>query len=200
MIRNSGQEQERVAEVADPAFNIPRMSATDYLTLERDSPVKHEFVDGVVYAMTGTTKRHDLISGDAFGVLLNHLKPPCVVYTANVRVHVAGGGTEAYFYPDVHVSCSDLDNDALSTEMPVLVIEVASDSTADDDRGAKLNFCRRLPSLLEYVIAQQTAPRLEVFRRSTGWQGEHFTADDTVTLHSVLLTLPVSHLYRRVKF
>ena len=176
------------------------MSAKEYLELERHSSVRHEFVDGVVYAMSGTTKRHDLISTDAMGALLNHLKPPCVVYSANVKVHVEAQDSEAYYYPDVHVSCSDLDNDPLASEMPVLVIEVASDSTADDDRGAKFTSYRKLPSLQEYVIAQQTHLLVEVFRKRTGWQAERFGPDDTLTLESVQLTLPAAQVYRRVKF
>ena len=186
--------------MADPALSIPRMTAKEYVAIERQSTTRHEFVDGVVYAMTGTTKRHDLISGDLFGALLNHLQPPCIVYTANVKVHVDSQDTEAYYYPDVHVSCSDLDNDALSSAMPVLVIEVASDSTADYDRGAKFASYRKLPSLIEYVIAQQVAPQVEVFRKRNGWQSERFGPGDSVTLESVQLTLPIAQFYRRVGF
>ena len=188
------------AALADPALSVPRMTAKEYLELERRSSVRHEFVDGVVYSMTGTTKRHDLIGGDFFGALLNHLKPPYVVYTSNVKVHVESPDTEAYYYPDVHVSCSDLDNDALATEMPVLVIEVASESTSDYDRGAKFAAYRKLPSLQEYVIAQQIAPQVEVFRKSTGWQVEHFGSSDVFTLAGVGMTLPVAQFYRRVTF
>ena len=186
--------------MAEPALNIPRMTPSEYLALECRANSKHEFVNGVVYAMTGTTKRHDLISGNIFGALLGHLKPPCVVYSANVKVHVEAQDTEAYYYPDVHVSCSDLDSDPLASDMPVLVIEVASDGTADDDRGAKFTSYRKLPSLQEYVIAQQTQPLVEVFRKRTGWQAEKFGPDDTLTLESVQLTLPVVQFYRRVKF
>ena len=186
--------------MADPALNIPRMSAKEYLEVERGSPIRHEFVNGVVYAMTGTTKRHDLISTDFLGALLNHLQPPCIVYSANVKVHVEAADTEAYYYPDVHVSCSDLDNDRLSSEMPVLVIEVASDSTADYDRGTKFASYRKLPSLLEYVIAQQVAPQVEVFRKRSGWQAEQFGPADVLTLESIQLTMPVAQFYRRIKF
>ena len=186
--------------MADPALSYPRMTAKEYLELERGSPVRHEFADGVMYAMTGTTKRHDLISGDLFGALLTHLVAPCVVYTANVKVHVESEDSEDYFYPDVHVSCSDLDNDALASEMPVLVVEVASDSTADYDRGAKFSEYRKLPSLQEYVIAQQTEALVEVFRKRTDWQSERYGPADTLTLESVQLTAPVAQFYRRVEF
>ncbi len=186
--------------MADPALNIPRMSAKEYLELERNSPIRHEFVNGVVYAMTGTTKRHDLINGDSYGALLNHLQPPCIVYSANVKVHVDREETDAHYYPDVHVSCSDLDNDRLSSEMPILVIEVASESTADYDRGTKFASYRKLPSLPEYVIAQQAAPQVEVFRKRTGWQAERFGPADNLTFESIQLTMPVAHVYRRIKF
>ena len=185
--------------MADPALNIPRMSAKDYLDLERMAASKHEFIDGIVYAMSGTTKQHDFISGDIYAALVNALKPPCDVFSANVKVHIETADAEAYYYPDVHVSCSDLDKDPLSSKMPSLVIEVASDSTADYDRGAKFVSYRKLPSLQEYVIVQQTHVRVEVFRKRTGWLAEVFGAGDTITLESVGVSLPVAQFYRRVK-
>ena len=186
--------------MADAAQDLPRISVKEYLEIERGSTIRHEFVDGIMYAMTGTTKRHDLISTDFMGALLNHLKPPCVVYSANVKVHVETTDQEAFYYPDVHVSCSDLDSDTLVTEMPVLVIEVASDRTANYDRGTKFDTYRKLPSLQEYVIAQQSTQKIEVFRKRTSWQAEYFGPADTFTLESVDLTMPVAHFYRRVKF
>lgn len=186
--------------MAEPALNLPRMTAKEYLELERDASCKHEFVDGIVYAMAGASRRHNLISGDVFGALLSRVRPPCVVFSSDMKVHVQESTTERYYYPDTHVSCSDLDNDEQFNSLPLLVVEVASDSTEGYDRGEKFATYRLLPSLLEYVLIQQVTPQVEVFRRRTGWQSEHFGLADQVTLESIQLTLPVATFYQRVTF
>ncbi len=186
--------------MADPALNIPRMSASEYMQFERHASDKHEFVDGIVYAMSGSTRQHNLIAGDVFGALLNRLQPPCIVYSSDVKVHVKQRDREGYYYPDTQVTCSDLDNDPLTTSMPLLVVEVPSDSTAGYDRNAKFESYRLLPSLQEYVILQQNEPKLELFRKRTEWKLEAFGPMDNVTFESVQLTFPVAQFYRRVVF
>jgi Uma2 family endonuclease len=186
--------------MADPAVRLPRMSAAEYLELERGSSTRHEFVDGVMYAMSGTTKRHDVIQGNLYATLWNALNPPCIVYSANVKVHVVKDNKERFHYPDTHVVCSDLDTDKLSSSMPVLVVEVASDSTAEYDRGEKFASYRMLPSVQEYLILQQSEPKAELFRKRTDWQVETYGSADSMTLETVRLTLAVAQFYRRVTF
>jgi Uma2 family endonuclease len=186
--------------MADPAVRLPRMSAAEYLELERGSSTRHEFVDGVMYAMSGTTKRHDVIQGNLYATLWNALNPPCIVYSANVKVHVVKDNKERFHYPDTHVVCSDLDTDKLSSSMPVLVVEVASDSTAEYDRGEKFASYRMLPSVQEYLILQQSEPKAELFRKRTDWQVETYGPADELVLESIQLALSVAQFYRRVTF
>jgi len=186
--------------MADPALSIPRISAKEYLEMERDASCKHEFVDGIVYMMAGANRRHNLISGDFFGAMLSRLAPPCEVFSSDMKVHVKSHATERYYYPDTHVSCSDLDNDEQFNAMPVLVVEVASDSTEDYDRREKFEAYRLLPSLQEYVLVQQTEPKVVVFRKRTIWQPETLGGADEIALESIGLKLPVTEFYRRVKF
>ena len=186
--------------MADPALSIPKISAKEYLEIERDASCKHEFVDGIVYAMAGASRQHNLISGDVFGALLNRLSPPCQVFFSDMKVHVKAHTSERYYYPDIHVSCSDLDNNDQFTSMPVLVIEVASDSTEGYDRGEKFEGYRMLPSLQEYVLVQQTKPQVELFRKRTEWKLETYGLADQFALESVGLKLPVAAFFRRVPF
>ena len=186
--------------MTDLALTIPRISAKEYLEIERDATNKHEFVDGIVYAMAGASRRHNLISGDVFGALLNRLVPPCQVYSSDMKVHVKASTTERFYYPDTHVSCSDLDRDDQFNTMPVLVVEVASDSTGGYDRREKFEAYRLLPSLQEYILVQQTEILVELFRNRTGWQPETFGATDMMTLESIGLSLPITAFYQRVRY
>ena len=186
--------------MADAARNIPRLTAREYLELERDASCKHEFVDGIVYAMAGASRRHNLIAGDVFGALLRQVTPPCIVFQSDMKVHVKESTTERYYYPDTHVTCSDLDeNDQFST-MPVLIVEVASESTEDYDRGEKFASYRLLPSLLEYVLVQQAMAQATLFRKRTVWRPEIYGLADDMVLESVRQTIPVAQFYSRIAF
>jgi Uma2 family endonuclease len=93
------------------------------------------------------------------------------------------------------VTCSELDNDPHIVRQPVLLIEVLSDSTRDYDRDEKFERYRLLPSLLEYLLIEQDAQRLELFRKRSGWKAERYAPPDEITLESVNVTTPVISFY-----
>jgi Uma2 family endonuclease len=187
-------------DMADAASKLPRMSASEYLELERDVPYRHEFADGLVYAMAGATREHNLISGDIFALLMTGVKPPCVVFQSDMKVNVKTQDTEHFYYPDTHVICSDLDRHKQFNKRPVLVVEVASDRSDDYDRGEKFTTYRKLPSLREYMIVQQAKPSVELFRKRTQWKSETYGPADELVLESIQLALSVAQFYRRVIF
>jgi Uma2 family endonuclease len=185
--------------MAEAAGEFPRCTATEYLEFENDGSIKHEFVNGVVFAMSGASRRHNLIAGDLHTALNVHLPiTKCQAYTLDTKVHVKAADDERYFYPDVFVTCSELDTDAYASRFPVLVIEVTSPSTEEFDRGAKFEAYRLLTSLQEYALVAQDTRLVELFRKRTNWAVEHYRNDEAVTFESVDLTIPVSTLYRRV--
>ena len=186
--------------MTEAALSLPRLQAREYLELERQASNKHEFADGIMYAMAGAGRNHNLIVTDIVGAFLARLKAPCQIFGADMKVQVRANAAEHYFYPDAHVSCSDLDNAELFNSQPILIVEVASESTEYYDRGEKFGFYRLLPSLQEYVIVQQVTPLIEVFRRRTTWQPEAYRMTDTVRFESVELSVPVSAFYARVNF
>ena len=186
--------------MADPALHVPRISAKEYLEMERDATCRHEFIDGVVYMMAGASRQHNTISLDIRGLLRGRLARPCQPFALDVKVLVQTATTERYFYPDVLVTCSDLDNDADITKQPVLIIEVVSESTKDFDRGDKFVAYRLLPSFQEYLLVQQDRPEIELFRKRTGWQPEMFSMGREITLESVQLKLPVAAFYQDANF
>ena len=173
-------------------------SAADYLRFEFDSPIRHEYVDGEIFAMTGGSLRHNRIGGNIYACLLGHLAgSPCNVFINDVKLHVKKAN--AYYYPDVMVRCAPLpqaDNDTVIVD-PVVVVEVLSPSTEAIDRREKLSAYRSLPSLMEYVLVAQESRCVEIYRRrgDIGWQ--HLIVDDgdSVSLTSVDLELSMATIY-----
>lgn len=185
------------------AGNIPMTAATKiqpvsieaYLEAEKHSPVKHEYVDGHIYAMTGTSKVHNLIVGNLASLLRIHLRGgPCRVYTSDVKVMA---GTRCY-YPDVVVSCERSEDPYIET-LPRLIIEVLSDSTERTDREEKRPAYQTLATLQEYVLVSQDSMVVQVYRRaSDAWVLEDYGQGDRLAPLSVALTLAVEQIYEDV--
>jgi len=101
--------------------------------MEAISPIKHEYVAGRMYAMTGTSDVHNVIAGNIYMLLRNHLKgTPCQVFMADVKVKLAEA--DAFYYPDVMVSCETPPH-PYYRQTPNLIVEVLSPSTAQHDSG-----------------------------------------------------------------
>jgi len=144
------------------------LSPEEYLAWEAEQQVRHEYIDGEVYAMAGGTITHNDIALNIYNVLRSPLKAMgCKINVADVKVQVTNA--KAYFYPDVVVSCNETDRrsrDVIS--FPKLIIEVLSPSTAGFDRGDKFKYYRRFPSLLEYVLIDPEKVGIDVYRRGNG--------------------------------
>ncbi len=158
---------------------LPKMTFDEFLEWESRQEQRHEFVDGLVYAMTGGSKNHNLIAGNIYMSLrMRHDDRGCKVYQENVllRVGLADG---IGYYPDVMLVC---DPDDLKSERhvenPCLVVEVLSDSTQGLDRFKKFRDYQRIESLTTYVLVSQQAVHVEVFHRANGWRTEVLTRLD----------------------
>jgi Uma2 family endonuclease len=183
------------------ARQVP-ITAAEYLEGERKSDIRHEFVDGRIYAMSGASLRHNSICGDAYELLKRHLQDgPCRTFIEAVKVELADDITEAYYYPDVFVTCEPTDDDSHVARHPKLIIEVLSPSTSRNDRGDKLANYKRMPSVEEIVHIEQDWPEIFIVRRSDRWKKHIFTQlDSLVHLESIDLTVPVSAFYRSAPF
>lgn len=175
------------------------LSEAEYLALEEQSQVRHEYVDGQVYAMAGGSQRHNRICGNAYIALSLALRgKPCQVFMSDVRLNIAHDS--AYYYPDVMVACGAAERiagDEKSLTDPVLVVEVLSPGTESTDRREKLAAYRRLPTLREYVLVNQDSQQVEIYRRvgDIGWVYLGFEAGETVELKSVGLSIPIAEWY-----
>jgi Uma2 family endonuclease len=151
--------------MTNPAPQIPFDAAT-YLAWEEQQQKKHEFIAGEVFAMVGARREHVVVSLNLAAAFKQRLRGgPCQAYMADLKLRV--DAVDAFFYPDVMVSCDARDHTANQfVEHPSLIVEVLSDSTAAFDRGNKFAAYRTLSSLQEYVLVDIEARRVESFRRT----------------------------------
>lgn len=178
---------------------LQRLSVAEYLEAETDSPVRHEYVDGQIFAMAGASDRHNRVSINLTSKLDDKLGDgPCEVFMSDMKVWVS---ESVFYYPDVVVACDGPGADEYYRKQPRLIIEVSSPSTERIDRSEKLVAYKQVKSLKEYVIISQDRVRIEVFRRARGdrWNWEVLTElSDELRLESVGLTLTLAEVYRRV--
>lgn len=175
------------------------MTYDEYLALERESETKHEYVNGVVYAMAGGTPEHARLASQ-LGILIGTALRgrPCATFSSDARIRIER--TKRSTYPDLAVVCGKLerakdDRDAITN--PTVLVEVLSDTTEASDRGDKWAHYQHLASLEEYVLVSQREPRVEVFRRAEhGWTYQAFGAGAQVALRSLDVAIDVDELYR----
>ncbi len=173
------------------------LSVAAYLSGERRSEVRHEYAEGMAYAMAGASINHNQITANLLTSLMAHLRGKnCRPFSSDLLVKT---GKDHYRYPDITVVCDEQFLDDYSTDSPVLLIEVLSKGTHQLDRQIKRLEYLRLPSLQEYVLVEQERVEIEVFRRSAGWQPSYYYWNDTVRLESVGLSIAVPVIYEQVK-
>lgn len=178
-------------------------TADEYLAIDRASDQRNEFVNGRIYAMTGTSIPHNIIVGNISGELRNRLRGrPCRAFVENVRLKVSESGM--YTYPDVMALCGKQELDDAHRDIllnPAVIFEVLSPSTEAYDRG-EFEHYTLLPSLREYILVSQDHVRIEKFVR----QGEQwvFTALNdpmgVLRIEALECEIPVSEIYLDVEF
>jgi Uma2 family endonuclease len=175
----------------------PRLDRADYLAWEESQPTKHEYVAGEVFAMVGARQSHVLVAVTLALRLKSHLQGTrCRTFVSDMKLDVQAA--DAFFYPDVMVSCDDADRQReQALQAPVFIAEVLSDSTAAYDRGTKFAAYRLLPSLQEFLLVDIERRQAELFRRQpSGWVLlDPAGQPATLTLQSVELVLRVADLF-----
>ena len=182
---------------------IPYLSEEEYLELERNSETKHEYFDGEIFAMSGASRKHNLIVANVVGELRSQLKKrPCRVYPSDMRLKIES--TKLYTYPDVMIVCgkeifADDREDMLLN--PDVIIEVLSDSTESYDRGKKFGHYRQIASLKEYVLISQNSRKIEKFLKTEHRQWIWDETDEEnpeIILESVECALHLDEIYDKV--
>jgi Uma2 family endonuclease len=182
---------------------VRRLSPEDYLAFERQAEIKHEYVDGEVFAMSGASARHNVIVANLVIELgLQFRGRPCRVFSSDQRVAVSADGP--FYYPDLAALCAEprfLDEQFDTLLNPEVVIEVLSPSTEAFARGLKFAHYRAIPSVREVVFVTQDAVRVERFVRREGeWVlSDHAGLDAVVELAALGCRLELARVYDKVE-
>jgi Uma2 family endonuclease len=170
----------------------------DYLLVEEMNPVRHEYLDGEIYAMAGGTVLHAALAAS----VLTSLGPQlgnCRTFTSDLRIRALSTGLATY--PDVTVVCGPVETDPESRDTvanPSVVFEVLSPSTIDYDLGEKFEHYRKIPSLKAAVYVWQDRRQIEIRTRiGDQWQSETVGSGSALKIEALAATLDVDALYGR---
>lgn len=178
-----------------------RISVADYLDGEAESPLKHEYVDGEIYAMAGASRRHNQLVSKILlraGIAASGTEN-CQVFGSDMKLYVEA--RNSFYYPDLSVSCDPDDRDERYLSRPCFIVEVLSPATASTDRREKRMSYETLPSLREFWIVEQDRLRVDVYWRQAGvWLAQAFTQPtDTVESSCLGLRVALSDIYAGVE-
>lgn len=178
------------------------MSEAEYLAFEEKSKIRHEYMDGEIFAMAGASRKHNLLSTNVSTELNIKLRETdCEVYASDFRVKIR----EAHnVYPDVAVACGDILTESNETTLlnPIIVFEVLSKSTEKRDRGDKAEDYFRLESLTDYVLVSQYRIRVEHFSRQKNnvWTLNIYEdLADVIELNSIDVKISLKNVYLKLK-
>ncbi len=194
--------------IAQPQHQL--MTPQEYLEWEEQQPIKYEYINGKVFAMTGGTLPHNSIAVNLTSALHTHLRGKgCKVFMADAKVGVSLQGP--FHYPDVMVTCDPRDQKARKVIYhPCLLVEVLSPGTEGFDRGKKFRHYRQIDTLKEYVLIEADKMNVECYRLNEKgkWELTSYSLEETIIngtelevhLTSIDFCCPISLLYEDVAF
>ena len=193
------EEDYRVAEpAAAHGARVKRdlLSIEEYLKFEEGTPIRHEYVAGEIFAMSGGSRKHALIAGNVFAAFHAHLRgSPCSSFINDFKLHLDVNESKFFYYPDVMVACGPQADDRFCTN-PRLIVEVLSPSTERTDRREKASNYRQIPALEEYVLVAQRMAEVTIYRRSEHWAPLILSSlEETAEFRSIELALPLGQIY-----
>lgn len=179
------------------------LTPQEYLAFERASEVKHEYAAGEIFAMTGATRKHNLIAMNTGTALRPQLRGRgCEIYPSDMRVKIEALGI--YTYPDLVIACGSPRFEGQHEDTllnPLLVVEVLSPSTAGYDRGLKFRRYQLIPTFAEYLLIAQDQPTIEHRLRRPDGAWDLATSEDpgaTLALPTIGCTLPLAAVYEDI--
>ena len=178
---------------------VPHLTPQEYLEWEVQQPLRYEYFNGEVFAIAGGTLPHADIALNLASLLREPLRGRCKVRNSDAKVGMTDEGP--FTYPDLSISCDELDRTAREfIRYPCVIIEVLSPSTEAYDRGGKFTLYRRLSTLQEYVLVSSETKTVEIFRRDAvgEWRFIPYSEGDTTPLMSLGITLSLNDLYEDV--
>jgi len=177
------------------------ISVDDYLAGELSSPIKHEYLGGIVYAMAGRKNSHNRLATNITGMLYSRLRgQPCQPFNSDTKVRLRLPAQTRFYYPDVSVICKSNPPEDTFQDEPVLIVEVISEGTRRADEGEKKDAYLTLSSLGAYALVEQETHLVVVFRRTAqGFDREVYRGvDQVIPLPEIGVELPLAEMYAGV--
>jgi Uma2 family endonuclease len=182
--------------------NFPRFTSEEYFAWEEQQQVRHEYIDGEVYAMSGGTIAHSEIASNFNRLLGNHLRGSgCKTLNSDARVNIVE--STDYVYPDVSVTCDDRDKTTTQyITYPCLIVEVLSPATEAYDRGDKFFLYRRSSSLQDYVLVSTNKVAIDIYHKDDRgeWIITNYRSGNSIELKSIELTFQIEDIYEGIIF
>lgn len=172
---------------------MPRLSVEEYLDREQRATVRHEYIDGQLFAMTGASEAHNIICGNVFAALHGHLRGSgCRAFMNDMKVKVEAANS--FYYPDIMVTCEPYDGESVFKQAPVVLMEVLSPSTRHIDRREKMMAYRQLESLRQYLLVHQNRYRVDSYRKckDVDWEISTLGRGDSIVFDSFSAALELS--------
>lgn len=177
------------------------MTFEDYFEVEAKSEsgdLKHEWSDGVVYAMSRGTLEHGRLTAAVIRVLGNPLSDKCRAYSSDTMLYVEAARLSTY--ADASFVCGPLETKKVvkngralgeAITNPAIIVEVLSESTERYDRDGKFKAYKQLASLRAYVLIDQDERRIEVYRRDERgeWSVEVARAGGRIDVHGAVIAV-----------
>lgn len=176
------------------------ITTEEYLVGERASEIRHEYVDGRVYAMAGASDDHNRIVVNLGGELRAALRGKrCEPFMTDMKVKIPPIFADVFYYPDILVVCDPTDNAKYFRERPSVIVEVISPDTERTDRREKAIAYRQIPTIETYVLVEQDRAAVTILRRAEpGWQSEVVEGlGALLKLPSLGVEIPLERIYER---
>jgi len=177
----------------------------EYLALEKDAEIKHEYRDGEIVPMTGGTTNHNKITGNFFFQLKLALSGENYdIYMGDVRLWIPE--YRQYTYPDIMVIPGEPIYEGkgrTTVTNPCLIAEVLSNSTKTRDRGDKFQYYRSIPQLQEYILIDQYSYYIEQFAKKSQreWIFKEYQGENAIlTLETMAIQITFKDIYAKVEF
>jgi Uma2 family endonuclease len=161
-------------------------SFAEYARLCEDSTLRLEFWGGQIFAMAGGSVEHSRLSARVVSLLDQRRPQGCVALESNLRIRPLE--SERATYADAVLVCGayeyhPADPEHRTIANPAVIVEVLSDSTAEDDQTDKFDHYALAPSLKDYVLVWQDQQRVELrTRERDGWRVTSYGAGETIKL------------------
>jgi Uma2 family endonuclease len=189
-------------EIKEPAVDYNKMKYTieEYLEKERASDTKHEYYQGEIFAMAGTSTPHNVISVNLITSIKNSLKgKACRPYGSDFRIHIPQNSL--FTYPDISIVCGEIttrENDNENLLNPIVIIEILSPSTRSYDKGKKFSLYKHIPTLKEYILVDSQALKIEAWFITSGsiWElKEYQDKEEQLHIQTIDVQIPLTDIY-----